>query len=90
MTVASIEHHHKMSPVRIAIAIILAIVLLTTAGILYSNSRSNTAQSRPATNGSPHNSHNTPPGNSVTQGGNPADDTTPNPNGTGNNTTLNQ
>jgi hypothetical protein len=84
------SEHHRMSPLRIVIAVILAALLLAIATVLYQRNHTAEAPAQSTTETRPDNSNNTPASNSVTNGGNPADDTTPNPTGTGNNTYLAQ
>lgn len=82
--------HHRMTPLRIAVAIVLAVILLTVAWMLYTRNRDADAPVRPTTQTRPDDRANITPGDSVTQEGDETSDTNPSSSGTGNNTTLNQ
>jgi hypothetical protein len=82
--------NQRLHPARKIIALVLAIVLISIAWTLYARNHHAPAPAQSTNQSNPNSSRNTPPGGSVTQGGDPSQDTTPNPNGTGNNTTLSQ
>lgn len=83
------EENHKIHPVRIIIAIILGIILLTIAAVLYNKNQKADAPIQPTTETRPNSIQNTPPNGSVTQDGDETSDTTPSSSGTGNNTLTN-
>lgn len=74
------ETHH-IHPIRIVIAIIIGIILLAVAITLYHHNHTVPTSSQSTNQMNPNSNHNTPPNNSVQQGGNPAQDTMPSPTG---------
>ncbi len=78
--------NHRISLRRIMIAVVVAIILVATALFLYQANQTADAPVQSTTEMQPSNAAS----DDVTRGGNPADDATPDPTGTGGNTILMQ
>jgi 4-amino-4-deoxy-L-arabinose transferase-like glycosyltransferase len=73
---------HRIHPVRIVLAVLIGIILLTIALLLYRHNHQLPVPTQPTNQMNPNSSQNTPPANSVQHGGNSFQDTTPSSNGT--------